>query len=66
MRCCRSLYALPGKILGGFSGFAVAAFGYPAFFVATSCIGIPVAAICIAVWRIQARQTAGARQPEPA
>jgi PAT family beta-lactamase induction signal transducer AmpG len=50
-----SLYALPGKLLGGFSGFAVAAFGYPAFFIATSCIGIPVAAICIAVWRTQAR-----------
>ena len=39
-----SLYALPGKLLGGLSGFAVSAFGYPAFFVATSCIGIPVAA----------------------
>jgi PAT family beta-lactamase induction signal transducer AmpG len=50
-----SLYALPGKVLGGFSGFAVAAFGYPAFFIATSCIGIPVAAICLAVWRTQAR-----------
>jgi PAT family beta-lactamase induction signal transducer AmpG len=52
-----SLYALPGKLLGGFSGFAVAAFGYPAFFVATSCIGIPVAAICIAVWRAQSKQS---------
>ena len=61
-----SLYALPGKILGGFSGFAVAAFGYPAFFVATSCIGIPVALICLAVWRIQARQAAAESQPEPA
>ncbi len=50
-----SLYALPGKLLGGFSGYAVAAFGYPAFFVATSCIGLPVAAICIAVWRTQSR-----------
>ncbi|WP_374545845.1 AmpG family muropeptide MFS transporter [Rhodoblastus sp.] len=61
-----SLYALPGKILGGFSGFAVAAFGYPAFFVATSCIGIPVALICLAVWRVQARQAASEQQPEPA
>ena len=56
-----SLYALPGKIVGGFSGYAVAAFGYPAFFVGTSCIGIPVAAICIAVWRTQARQAAAPR-----
>ncbi len=61
-----SLYALPGKLLGGLSGYAVAAFGYPAFFVATSCIGIPVAAICLAVWRIQARQTAASGQPETA
>ena len=43
MRLLSSLYALPGKLLGGLSGYAVAAFGYPAFFVATSCIGIPVA-----------------------
>lgn len=61
-----SLYALPGKLLGGLSGYAVAAFGYPAFFVATSCIGIPVAAICLAVWRVQARQTAAPGQPEAA
>jgi PAT family beta-lactamase induction signal transducer AmpG len=61
-----SLYALPGKILGGFSGFAVAAFGYPAFFVATSCIGIPVALICLAVWRVQSRQDSAASQPEAA
>jgi PAT family beta-lactamase induction signal transducer AmpG len=53
-----SLYALPGKLLGGLSGFAVSAFGYPAFFVATSCIGILVAAICLAVWRAQARPNA--------
>jgi PAT family beta-lactamase induction signal transducer AmpG len=58
-----SLYALPGKILGGFSGFAAAKFGYAAFFVATSCIGLPVAALCLAVWRVYAAQTkAGAEQ----
>jgi MFS transporter, PAT family, beta-lactamase induction signal transducer AmpG len=61
-----SLYALPGKLLGGFSGFAVAAWGYSAFFVATSCIGIPVALICLTVWRVQARQEAEQAQPEPA
>ena len=59
-----SLYALPGKILGGFSGFAVAAFGYPAFFVATSCIGIPVALICLAVWRVQSRQAPSRREAQ--
>ncbi len=61
-----SLYALPGKLLGGFSGYAVAAFGYPAFFIATSCIGLPVAAICIVVWRAQARQEREDRDDLPA
>ena len=36
-----SFYALPGKFLGGFSGFAVDAFGFPAFFVGTALMGIP-------------------------
>ncbi len=51
-----SLYALPGKLLGGFSGYAVAAYGYPTFFAATSCIGVPVAILCLAVWRVEARE----------
>jgi PAT family beta-lactamase induction signal transducer AmpG len=38
-----SLYALPGKLVAGLSGVMVDAFGYPAFFIATSCVGIPVA-----------------------
>lgn len=50
-----SLYALPGKILGGFSGYAAAQFGYSAFFTATSLIGLPVALICLLVWRVQSR-----------
>ena len=37
-----SLYALPGKLVAGSSGFVVAAIGYPAFFVMTSLVGIPV------------------------
>ncbi|PPQ36521.1 MFS transporter, PAT family, beta-lactamase induction signal transducer AmpG [Rhodoblastus acidophilus] len=57
-----SLYALPGKILGGFSGFAAAKFGYSAFFVGTSCIGVPVVALCVAVWRAHAAQGAGAEE----
>jgi PAT family beta-lactamase induction signal transducer AmpG len=57
-----SLYALPGKVLGGFSGFAAAKFGYSAFFIGTSCIGLPVAALCLAVWRAYARNEAGAQQ----
>ena len=41
-----SLYALPGKLVAGSSGFVVAAIGYPAFFVMTSRVGIPVRARC--------------------
>jgi len=49
-----SLYALPGKLVGGLSGFMVDSFGYPAFFATTSLIGIPVAVLCLIVWRSSA------------
>ena len=58
-----SLYALLGKFLGGFSGDAVRAVGFPAFFVASSTIGIPVAALCLVVW---ARQRKVSRSIEQA
>jgi MFS transporter, PAT family, beta-lactamase induction signal transducer AmpG len=45
-----SLYALPGKLVGGLSGLMVDNFGYPAFFVMTSTIGIPVALLSVAIW----------------
>ncbi|WP_298955358.1 MFS transporter [uncultured Methylobacterium sp.] len=44
-----SLYALPGKFVGGLTGFAVEAMGYPAFFVMTAMVGIPVVALCLAL-----------------
>ncbi|MFE1602438.1 AmpG family muropeptide MFS transporter [Methylobacterium sp. ID0610] len=44
-----SLYALPGKFVGGLSGFAVDAVGYPTFFILTSATGIPVVALCLAL-----------------
>jgi PAT family beta-lactamase induction signal transducer AmpG len=47
-----SLYALPGKFVGGLSGYMVNAFGYSKFFVATSMIGAPVAVLCLVVWRL--------------
>ena len=47
-----SLYALPGKVVGGLSGFMVDSFGYTKFFVSTSLIGIPVAVLCLVVWRL--------------
>jgi len=36
-----SMYALPGKLLMGTSGFVVDAVGYPAFFVYTASLGLP-------------------------
>ena len=50
-----SLYALPGKIIGGLSGFAVKQVGFPAFFVASSTIGFPVALLCLLIWWRQRR-----------
>jgi PAT family beta-lactamase induction signal transducer AmpG len=46
-----SLYALPGKFVGGVSGFMVTAYGYPAFFAMTAAVGIPVVALCLWVTR---------------
>jgi PAT family beta-lactamase induction signal transducer AmpG len=41
-----SLCALPGSLLAGTSGFVIASTGFTLFFVLTSLIGIPVAALC--------------------
>jgi MFS transporter, PAT family, beta-lactamase induction signal transducer AmpG len=49
-----SLYALPGKLVGGLSGLMVDSFGYPTFFAMTSLIGIPVALLGLIVWRSSA------------
>ena len=43
-----SLYALPGKLLEGFSGFVVDAIGYQAFFVYTASLSIP--ALLLLYW----------------
>ena len=40
-----SLYALPGKILEGTSGFVVQAIGYPAFFLYTASLSLPALAL---------------------
>ena len=55
-----SLYALPGKIIGGLSGFAVKQVGFPVFFASTSTIGVPVAMLCLLVWAHQRRLDARA------
>jgi PAT family beta-lactamase induction signal transducer AmpG len=46
-----SLYALPGKVVGGISGFIVAAWGYTAFFAMTAMIALPVLALIYVVGR---------------
>lgn len=62
-----SLYALLGKFFGGFSGFAVKAYGFPKFFAATSTIGIPVALLCLFLWtRQRGAGTEAGREPEEA
>ncbi len=46
-----SLYALPGKLIGGASGAVVDAYGYPLLFTATASIGIPLVLLCFVVRR---------------
>lgn len=47
-----SLYALPGKFVGGTSGFIVEAYGYPTFFTMTAAVGIPIAILSLLLWRL--------------
>ncbi|WP_457089556.1 AmpG family muropeptide MFS transporter [Microvirga sp. P5_D2] len=46
-----SLYALPGKLIGGASGAVVDTWGYPLLFTGTAAIGIPLVFLCLAVRR---------------
>lgn len=48
-----SLYALPGKVVAGISGFIVAALGYPPFFAMTAAIALPVLLLCLLVARLR-------------
>ena len=48
-----SLYALPGKLVSGLSGFLVTAYGFPVFFALTAGIGIPVLALAVWVGRLR-------------
>jgi len=50
-----SICALPGSLIAGASGFFVHWLGFERFFIATSLIGAPVAALCWWVWRLQAK-----------
>ena len=46
-----SMYALPGKLLMGTSGFVVDAIGYPWFFVYTSTLGLPALVLLYLITR---------------
>ncbi|MGO4387486.1 MFS transporter [Microvirga sp. 2YAF29] len=46
-----SLYALPGKLIGGASGAVVDTWGYPLLFTGTAAIGIPLVFLCLMVRR---------------
>jgi PAT family beta-lactamase induction signal transducer AmpG len=46
-----SMYALPGKVVAGGSGFVVEAYGYAFFFCLTAAILVPVTALIYVVWR---------------
>jgi PAT family beta-lactamase induction signal transducer AmpG len=62
-----SLYALPGKLVGGVSGFVVAGYGYATFFTMTAAVGIPVVLLCLMLGRIeQADQPVAAESPPDA
>jgi PAT family beta-lactamase induction signal transducer AmpG len=63
-----SMYALPGKLLMGTSGFVVDAIGYPKFFVYTATLGIPALLILYFVVRESERErpvAAGLDTPAP-
>ena len=55
-----SLYALPGKLVGGLSGFMVESSAIPPFFARPRRIGVPVVLLCLIVWRAETAQPAPA------
>jgi MFS transporter, PAT family, beta-lactamase induction signal transducer AmpG len=64
-----SLYALPGKVIAGASGFVVEAYGYAAFFTMTAALLLPVFALLAWVRRAPAgglAPRAEAEDPEAA
>ncbi len=55
-----SMFALPGKLLMGLSGFVVENLGYPLFFVYTSLLGLPALLLILYLMRREARQASPA------
>jgi PAT family beta-lactamase induction signal transducer AmpG len=61
-----SLYALPGKVIAGGSGFVVEAWGYATFFTMTAAILVPVTALLFWVRRSPASGLAPRAEAEDA
>ena len=59
-----SMYALPGKLLMGTSGFVVDAIGYPTFFVYTATLGMPALILLYFVVRQSERDRQAAARLE--
>ena len=60
-----SFYAMPGKFVGGFSGYIVEAVGYPLFFAYTALIGVPAALLILLLHRSEKRFGAAAPPTTP-
>ena len=58
-----SLYAFPGKLAAGSTGFVVAAYGFPVFFALTAAIGIPVVILCLLVGKVPASKASASEVP---
>ena len=56
-----SMYALPGKLLMGTSGFVVDALGYPQVFAYTSALGLPALVLLFLVVRSTRKQDTQAK-----
>lgn len=51
-----SLMTLPGKFLGGFSGFVVEGYGYTSFFIYAALVGVPAIVLVIYLMRREREQ----------
>lgn len=60
-----SFYALPGKFVGGFSGFAVEAMGFAWFFALTAAIGIPALILLFFLRFSERKFNEPAAEPQP-
>jgi PAT family beta-lactamase induction signal transducer AmpG len=61
-----SFYALPGKFVGGFSGFMVEGVGFAWFFAITALIGIPAAVLVFFLRYTERKVGDGKAEPAPA